>query len=171
MSYLINLVRRTEVGKKTRSSKSLRGKIMEMVKRGLKTMSNTNWLFYAIISLNFQYHLKRTIMFIVSFYGMVMLQYTSTLMYIDATLLLIHLFAIISTMLFSIGIAYSKGNIIRKIIVYGLFIFHFLTINKKRKLRNRTVCASGLKRSCLRSIRDLGLRNGQVIPLRSIPTF
>lgn len=86
------------------------------------SMSNTNWLFYAIISLNFKYHLKRTIMFIVSFYGIVMLQYTITLMYIDATLLLIHLFAIISTMLFSIGIAYSKGNIIRKIIVYGLYI-------------------------------------------------
>jgi hypothetical protein len=83
---------------------------------------NTNWLFYAIISLNFKYHFKRMLIFILAFYSIVLLQYVIIIMYIDIALLLIYLFAIILTMLFSICIAYLKENMIKKIMVYGVYI-------------------------------------------------
>jgi hypothetical protein len=82
----------------------------------------TNWLFYAVISLDFRYHFKRTVIFILSFYGIVLLQYMITAAYIDITLVLIYLFAIISTMLFAIGIVYLQGNILKRIVVYALYI-------------------------------------------------
>ena len=83
----------------------------------------TNWLFYAVISLDFRYHFKRTVIFILSFYAIVLLQYMVIVVYIDMTLLLIYLFAIISTMLFAIGIVYLRGNILKKLIVYALYIW------------------------------------------------
>jgi hypothetical protein len=82
---------------------------------------NTNWLFYAVISLDFMYHFKRMLAFILSFYDVVLLQYIIVIIYIDLTLLLIYLFTVISTMLFAIGIVYSGGNTLEKIIVYALF--------------------------------------------------
>jgi hypothetical protein len=84
---------------------------------------HTNWLFYAVVSLDYRYHFKRMLAFILSFYGIVLLQYIITVMYIDITLLLIYLFTVVSTMLFAIGIAYSTGNILKKIIVYALYIW------------------------------------------------
>ncbi|MDR1301841.1 MAG: hypothetical protein LBK43_05155 [Treponema sp.] len=82
----------------------------------------TNWLFYTVVSLDFRYHFKRTVLFILSFYGIVLLQYIIIVMYLDITLLLIYLFAIISTMLLAMGIVYLRGNILKKIIVYALYI-------------------------------------------------
>jgi hypothetical protein len=84
--------------------------------------TRTNWLFYAVISLDFRYHFKRTVIFILSFYGIVLLQYMIAVAYIDITALLIYLFAIISTMLFAIGIVYLGGNSLKKIIVYALYV-------------------------------------------------
>jgi hypothetical protein len=84
---------------------------------------NTNWLFYAIVSLDFRYHLKRTLAFILSFYGIVLLQYIIIVMYVDITLLLIYLFAVVSTALFAIGIVYLSGNMLKKIFVYALYIW------------------------------------------------
>jgi hypothetical protein len=83
---------------------------------------NTNWLFYAVVSLDFKHHFKKTLVFMLSLYGIVLLQYIITLMYIDIPSLLIYLFSVVSIMLFSIGIAYSKGSMIKKIIVYGLYL-------------------------------------------------
>jgi hypothetical protein len=84
---------------------------------------NTNWLFYAIVSLDFRYHFKRMLLFILSSYGVILLQYIITVMYIDIMLLLIYLFTVISTMLFAMGIAFLGGNILKKIVVYVLYIW------------------------------------------------
>jgi hypothetical protein len=86
------------------------------------SVKNTNWLFYSIVSLHFKYHLKRTLLFVASFYGIVILQYVIAVMYIDIRLLLIYLFAVISMMLFFIGTAFSNKNILKKIIVYVIYI-------------------------------------------------
>jgi hypothetical protein len=85
--------------------------------------ANTNWLFYAVVSLDFRYHFKRMLIFILSFYGIVLLQYIITVMYIDVRQLFTYLLAIISTMLFATGIAYSGGNNLKKTIVYALYIW------------------------------------------------
>jgi hypothetical protein len=82
----------------------------------------TNWLFYALVSLDFGYHFKRMALFMLSFYGIVLLQYTIAVLYIDITLLLIYLFAIITTMLLATGMAYLRTNIVKKIIVYVFYI-------------------------------------------------
>jgi hypothetical protein len=87
------------------------------------SVTNTNWLFYAVVALDFRHHFKRTLAFILSFYGIVLLQYIIIVMYIDVTLLLIYLFAVVSTMLFAVGIAYSGGNIFKKIMMYALYIW------------------------------------------------
>jgi hypothetical protein len=87
------------------------------------SVTNTNWLFYAVVSLDFRYHFKRMLIFILSSYGIILLQYIIIMAYIDTMLLLIYLFAVISTMLFAIGIAYLGGNILKKIIVYVLYIW------------------------------------------------
>jgi hypothetical protein len=84
---------------------------------------NTNWLFYAVVSLDFRYHFKRMLIFILSSYGIILLQYIIIVIYIDTTLLLIYPFTAVSTMLFAMGIAYSGGNILKKIIVYALYIW------------------------------------------------
>lgn len=78
------------------------------------SVTNTNWLFYAVVALDFRYHFKRTIVFILSFYGIVLMQYIFTVMYIDTVLLPIYLFAVISTMFFATGLAYSGGNNLKK---------------------------------------------------------
>jgi hypothetical protein len=83
---------------------------------------NINWTFYSIISLDLGYQFKRTLLFTISSYGIVLLQYTITVVYIDMTVLLIYLFSISLMMLLSIGIAYSKGNMLKKIIIYGILI-------------------------------------------------
>jgi hypothetical protein len=57
-----------------------------------------------------------------SSYGVILLQYIIAVMYIDMTVLLIYLFGIILMMLFSIGIAYLKGNMLKKIIIYGILV-------------------------------------------------
>jgi hypothetical protein len=87
------------------------------------SVNNTNWLFYAVVSLDFRYHFKRMLVFILSFYGIVLLQYIIAVMYIDVTLLFTYLFTVISTMLFAMGIAYSGGNILKKTIVFALYIW------------------------------------------------
>jgi hypothetical protein len=86
------------------------------------SVTKTNWLFYAVISLDFRYHFKRTVIFLLSFYGIVLLQYMIIAAYINITLLLINLFAIISTMLLITGIVYLGGNSLKKIIVSALYI-------------------------------------------------
>jgi hypothetical protein len=98
----------------------------------LDAVINTNWLFYAIVSFDFRYHFKRSLIFIVSSYGIVLLQYIIFIMYIDMALLLIYLLAVILTLLFSIGIVYSKGNTLKKIIIYVIgirFAVYILLIN------------------------------------------
>jgi hypothetical protein len=86
------------------------------------SVTNTNWLFYAVVALDFRYHFKRTTVFVLLFYGIVLMQYIFTVMYIDAVLLPIYLFAVISTMFFATGLAYSGGNNLKKIFVYALYI-------------------------------------------------
>jgi hypothetical protein len=87
------------------------------------SMIKTNWLFYAVVSLDYRYHFKRMLVFILSFYGIVLLQYIITVMYFNVTLLLIYLFTVITTMLFAMGTACLGGNVLKKIIVYALYIW------------------------------------------------
>jgi hypothetical protein len=86
------------------------------------SVRNINWTFYSIISLDLKYQFKRTLLFTITSYGIILLQYIITVIYIDMTVLLIYLFSIILMMLFSIGIAYSKGNMLKKIIIYGILV-------------------------------------------------
>jgi hypothetical protein len=83
---------------------------------------NINWMFYSIVSLDLRHQFKRTLLFTVSSYGIVLLHYIIAVAYVDMTALLIYLFGIGLMMLLSIGIAYSKGSILKKIIIYGILI-------------------------------------------------
>jgi hypothetical protein len=84
--------------------------------------ANTNWPFYAVISLDFAYHFRRMLVFLSSFYGIVLLQYTIIVTHINILLSLPYLFSVVSIMLFTIGIACSKGSTIKKTALCGLYI-------------------------------------------------
>jgi hypothetical protein len=81
--------------------------------------SKTNWLFYALISPDFKYHVKRIMLFVLCFYGIIVIQYIAVLIYIDVSLLFIYTFGIIVVLLFSVCLVFIGGNILKKIFIYA----------------------------------------------------
>jgi len=84
---------------------------------------NINWKFQAIISPNtFSYHLKRTMLFLITVFGFLFLFFVLIGAKINMLLLFKYLYCIIMLFCISIFIAFTTGNIITKGITLSLII-------------------------------------------------
>ena len=79
------------------------------------SITNLNWKFQAIISPNtFSYHIKRTMLFLITVFGLLLLFFVFIGAKINALLLFKYLYCIIMLFCISIFIAFTTGNIITK---------------------------------------------------------
>jgi hypothetical protein len=83
---------------------------------------HTNWLFYSIVSLDFKDHVKRSMVFLVSFYGIILLQYAVITAYIDIKVWPIYMAGIIITVSLAVSMAFCSGGMVKKTVIYLLFI-------------------------------------------------
>jgi len=79
------------------------------------SINNINWKFQAIISRNtFSYHLKRTMLFLLTVFGFLLLFFVFVGTNINVLLMFKYLYCIIMLLCMSVFIAFTTGNIIAK---------------------------------------------------------
>jgi hypothetical protein len=86
------------------------------------SIQNINWMFYSVVSLDFKRQFKRALLVAVSSYAIVLPQYILAVAYVDMNLLLLYLFSIVLMLLLATGIAFLKGNMLKKIAIYGILV-------------------------------------------------
>ena len=87
------------------------------------SIRNINWKFQAIISPNtFSYHVKRTMLFLITAFGLLLLFFVFIGARINVLLLLKYLYCVVILLCISIFIAFTTDNIITKGIILLLII-------------------------------------------------
>ena len=96
----------------------------------IDSITNINWKFQAIISPNtFGYHVKRTMLFLITIYGLLLLFFVFVGAKINVLLLFKYLYCIIVLFCISVFIAFTTGNMIMKGIILLLIIASTLWIS------------------------------------------
>jgi hypothetical protein len=96
----------------------------------IDSIKNINWKFQAIISSNnFTYHVKRTMYFLIGFFGLLILLFIITGAVINLLLMLKYLYCIIVLFWVSIFIAFTNNYILIKAILLSLIIAFTIWIN------------------------------------------
>jgi len=89
----------------------------------IDSITNINWKFQAIISPNtFSYHIKRTMIFLITIFGFLLLFFISIGAKINVMLLFKYLYCIIMLFCMSVFIAFTTGNMIIKGITLLLIV-------------------------------------------------
>jgi len=91
----------------------------------IDSINNINWKFQAIISPNtFSYHIKRTTLFLIAVFGLLLLFFIFIGARIDVMLLFKYLYCIIMLFFISVFIAFTTGSIITKgITLLSIIVF------------------------------------------------
>jgi len=89
----------------------------------IEAIPNKNWKFHAIVSSNkYTYHMKHSILFLVSIIGILFIPLIFIGMSINPLLLVKYLFCILILFFITINISFTTGNILIKMFIFLIFV-------------------------------------------------
>jgi hypothetical protein len=88
---------------------------------------HTNWAFYAIVSgNNFTFHAKRTIVFLATFFGLLLTTFIILVLCFEPKSIIKYLYATVAVLLFSINTSFVTGSMFLKAV--AMIVFTILTL-------------------------------------------